>query len=160
MQALNNFWSTNYYEHPPLADAAVFEAETILGVKLPIELIELLRVQNGGYTQGFAYPMSRPTSWAADHIPLDHLAGIIVDPECSSPMNMVRTPEMSAEWGLPPRQVLLSGDGPYWITLDYRSGPVPSVAWIDVECSEDVQVAPSFSAFLDGLVSSCEYSKD
>lgn len=49
--------------------------------------------------------------------------------------------------GLPPKQVLLSGDGHYWITLGYRRGEVPSVAWIDVEFGEDIQVAPTFAEF-------------
>ena len=91
---------------------------------------------------------------------LEDLAGIIIDPDHPSPMNLVRTPEMTAEWGLPPKQVLLSGDGHYWITLDYRNGGEPSVAWIDVECGEDMQVAPSFSAFLSGLVPSGQYQSE
>lgn len=148
----SDFWSTNYYEHPPLTDVALARAERILGVRLPAELIMLLRVQNGGYTKGFSHPMAQPTTWAKDHVPLHDLSGIIVDPAHSSPMNMVRTAEMTLEWGLPPKQVLLSGDGHYWITLDYRSGPTPSVAWIDVECGEDIQVASSFGQFIAGLV--------
>lgn len=157
MPQLEAFWSTNYYEHPPLTPEAVVEAERILGVALPRELIELLAVQNGGYTLGFAHPMSQPTTWANDHVPLGDLSGIIVDPKHPSPMNLVRTVELTEEWGLPPKQVLLSGDGHYWITLDYRSGVEPSVAWIDVECDEDIQIAPSFSAFLQGLVPASTY---
>jgi hypothetical protein len=59
-----------------------------------------------------------------------------------------------------PKQVLLSGDGHYWITLDYRNGPHPSIAWIDVECGEDVQIAESFPAFLLGLVPTSPYGHD
>ena len=154
----SNFWGTNYYEHPVLTDDAVVAAQAMLGVRLPLELLALLRVQNGGYTQGFAHPMTRPTTWAKDHVPLEDLAGILA-PEHPSPMNLVRTLEMTIEWGLPPNQVLLSGDGHYWITLDYRNGPEPSVAWIDVECSEDFQIAPSFSAFLEGLVPASSFSE-
>lgn len=152
------FWSTNYYKHPPLTSNAIAEAEEVLGVRLPAELIALLRIQNGGYTQGFAHPMTEPTTWAIDHVPLDDLSGLIVESDHPSPMNMVHTPEITEEWGLPPNQVLLSGDGHYWITLDYRSGSEPSVAWIDVECGEDIQIAPSFTAFLDGLVPAAVYS--
>jgi hypothetical protein len=152
MDAAAEFWSTNYYGHPPLTDIALAKAEHILGVRLPAELVALLRVQNGGYTRGFIHPMKEPTTWAKDHVPLQDLAGVIVDPGHSSPMNLVRTDEMTREWGLPPRQVLLSGDGHYWITLDYRKGPNPSVAWIDVECGEDKQIAPSFKDFLANLL--------
>lgn len=151
MPAPDPFWSTNYYAHPPLTEDAVAEAHRILGLTLPPDLIKILTVQNGGYTQGFAHRMRQRTTWAEDHVPLDDLSGILPR-DTDSPMNLVRTPEMTAEWGLPPRQVLLSGDGHYWITLDYRSGLEPSVAWIDVECGEDMQIAPTFGAFLNGLV--------
>ncbi len=64
------FWDSNSYDHPPLTDEMVVEAQAALGVLLPRELVDLLRVQNGGYTKGFAFPMSQPTTWAKDHIPL------------------------------------------------------------------------------------------
>jgi hypothetical protein len=146
------FWGSNHYEHPPLSDEMIALAEERLGVRLPAELIELLLIQNGGYTKGFAYPMSQRTTWAADHVPLEELAGIVIDPNHRTAQNLMHTAYLTQEWGLPPRQVLLAGDGHYWITLDYRRGDIPSVAWIDVECDEDIQVAPSFATFLSGLV--------
>lgn len=158
MVAPSDFWSTNYYEHPPLTDIALARAERILGVRLPAELVSLLRLQNGGYTKGFIHPMTRPTTWAKDHVPLHDLAGIIIDPDHTSPMNLIRTEEMTQEWGLPRKQVLLSGDGHHWITLDYRNGSNPSVAWIDVDCGEDIQVASSFNEFFAGLLA--ETSQD
>jgi hypothetical protein len=154
----HDFWGTNYYQHPPLTAESVAEAERVLRVRLPIELVELLHIQNGGYTKGFVHPMSEPTTWSEDHVPLHDLAGIVLDPTNSSPMNLVRTEELTQEWGLPPRQVLLSGDGHYWITLDYRHGESPAVSWIDVECGEDKLIAPSFKAFLQGLLREAEQS--
>ena len=73
--------------------------------------------------------------------------------------NLLATDYMTSEWGLPPRQVLLSGRGHYWITLDYRDGATPSVAWLDVDCAEDLQISGSFRAFLDGLVPSATYNR-
>ncbi len=154
------FWSSNYYKHPALTDGMLAAAEAALGVRLPPPLVRLLRIQNGGYTRGFAHPMDQPTTWAADHIPLNDLAGIVTDPNHETAMNLLHTQYMTREWGLPPKQVLLSGDGHYWITLDYRKGAAPSVAWIDVECGEDLQIAPSFAAFLDGLLPSEEFDAD
>jgi hypothetical protein len=87
MTRAGEFWSFNYYEHPPLTDVALARAERILGVRLPMALVELLRVQNGGYTKGFVHPMKEPTTWSKDHVPLHDLAGVIVDPNHSSPMN-------------------------------------------------------------------------
>ena len=148
---LHHFWGSNYYSHPPLTTEMVRHAEQVLGVTLPAGLIKLLEVQNGGYTQGCAHPMSRHTTWAENHVPLEELAGIVIDPNHRTVQNLLLTECMTQEWGLPEKQVILSGDGHYWITLDYRAGPNPSVAWIDVECGEDMQIASSFDEFLSGL---------
>ena len=101
------------------------EGEKALGVKLPIELVQLLRIQNGGYTQGFAHPMTEETTWASDHVPLRDLAGIVTDKNIQTAQNLLDSGYLSGEWGLPPNQVLLSGDGHYWITLDYRNSTTP-----------------------------------
>ena len=55
---------------------------------------------------------------------------------------------------MPDGLVLLTGDGHWWIALDYReSGPQgpPSVAWYDNEVGEDIQLAPNFETFVTGL---------
>ena len=146
------FWDENYYKHPPLTDAMVAEAESILGVSLPEELISLLRVQNGGYTKGFAFPMTRKASHRGIDVLLEDLGGIVTDPNHQTAQNILQTAYMTKEWDLPPKQVLLSGDGHTWITLDYRVGPVPAVTWIDLESEQEVHVANTFKEFLDGLI--------
>lgn len=153
----DQFWHSNYYGHPPLTNVMLADAESLLGVRLPEEYVRLLRVQNGGYTHGFAFPMTQRTTWADDHVPLNDMSGIVTDPAIRTHQNILQSAYMTEEWGLPSRQVLLSGDGHWWIALDYRHGPAPTVAWIDVECGEDIQVAPSFGAFLAGLVFNSEF---
>ncbi len=149
---MDQFWRSNVYDHPPLTDEMIAIAEQTLGVKLPAAYIALLRLQNGGETHGFGFRMTKPTSWAENHVPLNDMTGIVIDPEICTAQNILDTANMTREWNLPPHQALLCGDGHWWMTLDYRQGPVPSVAWIDVECDQDLQVAPSFAAFLEGLV--------
>jgi len=149
---MDQFWRSNVYEHPPLTDEMVVIAEQALKIKLPEEYLALLRLQNGGETHGFGFPMSVQTSCAKDHVPFSDMTGIVIDPEICTAQNILDTENMTQEWDLPPRQALLCGDGHWWITLDYRQGDRPSVAWIDVECDQDTQVAPSFAAFLEGLV--------
>jgi hypothetical protein len=148
----SEFWGTDYYKNPKLTDAMVAEAQRILGVTLPEAFIALLRVQNGGYTRCFVFPTSRRTTWAEDHVPLDELYGIDPKDDLTRSHNILHTAYMTEEWGLPPKQVLLAGDGHWWITLDYRKGSIPSVAWIDVEVGQDVQLAPSFEEFMAGLL--------
>lgn len=158
--APGEFWGANYYGNPPLTDEAISIAERQLGVRLPKEFIELLREQNGGYTSGFAFPTNQCPSWASDHVSLDELAGIVVDPAHKGVHNILLTDYMTHEWGLPPRQVLLAGDGHWWITLDYRASSEPVVTWIDTEVDQDVVLAPSFAAFLDGLVPGSAFDDD
>jgi SMI1-KNR4 cell-wall len=94
---LRLFWGDNYYRHPPLTDAMIAQAEVILKVQLPVELVNLLRIQNGGYTRGFAHPMTRPTTWAEDDVPLDELAGIAMDTTKNMMQNLLATDYMSNE---------------------------------------------------------------
>ncbi len=153
-----DFWDDNHYDHPTLTNEMVVEAETLLNVKLPKLLIDLLKIQNGGYTKGFAYPMTVKTSWAENHVPLSELYGIVTDPTIDSGQNILDTAYMTSEWGLPDKQVLLTGDGHWWITLDYRNGEIPTIRWIDVECNQDIHIANSFDDFINGLVNEDVFS--
>lgn len=91
-------------------------------------------------------------------MPFDEMGGIVFG---DVPMHSIMaTDYMTEEWGLPPSQILLAGDGHTWISLDYRTGPVPKVTWIDVECEEELVLADSFSAFLAALVPSSHFNHD
>jgi hypothetical protein len=153
------FWDSNYYKHPPLTDEMISTAEIILKVKLPILFIDLLKVQNGGYTKGFAYPMTVKTTWADNHVPLSELFGIVTDNTIKTAQNILHSAYMTDEWGLPEKQVLLTGDGHWWITLDYRNGDNPTIRWIDVECGQDIHIAETFDDFINGLVSEDTYAE-
>lgn len=157
----NEFWGDNSYKNPPFTEALLTLAEQSLGVKLPEEYIDLLRIQNGGFTLDFGFPTTLAPYWSRDHAPLEELAGINPDLDNMTP-NILATEYMTEEWGLPPRQVLLAGDGRWWVTLDYRGGDTPTVAWIDVEMEQDVTIAGSFAEFFAGLrpVSEFESSED
>lgn len=159
---LSGFWDTSFGERcvqPPLTDEMLEHAERTLGVKLPLLLVELLRVQNGGIPADAysAFPTDlAPRSWAPDHVPLDHLVGI-PRPGTPTSMTLLDTAYLLREWSIPDGFVLLSGDGHYWIALDYRRcGPAgePSVWWVDTEFEfrESHELAPTFEAFVQGLV--------
>jgi hypothetical protein len=149
------FWTDGTYGvQAPLTDEAVREAEALLGVRLPETLLELLRVQNGGtvVNERSAFPTSEPTSWAPDHAPFDSLMGIGT---AERSMSLLDTPYLVQEWGLPSPVVLLTGDGHWWIALDYREcGPAgePSVVWLDADDESELPLAPDLRSFLAGLV--------
>jgi hypothetical protein len=145
------FWGDNIYNHPPLTDEMLSFAERSLEVELPKKYVELLRVQNGGCTRGWGYPMNAPPKDEFDYWELEKMSGIIVNPKQFT-LNILDTPDMTNEWGLPPRQVLLEGDGHTWISLDYRQGMAPKVIHIDAELGGETVIADSFDEFVDGLV--------
>ncbi|GAA1956877.1 SMI1/KNR4 family protein [Kitasatospora viridis] len=148
-------WDTtsDYGVQPPLTEEAITEAEEDLDVTLPAALLDLLRTRNGGPIAAArsAFPTSRPTSWAADHVPFDHLMGI---GDRNRVLSLLDSPYLTREWELPAELVLLSGDGHQWIALDYRAGgrhAEPSVTWFDAEFGRELALAPDFGSFLAGL---------
>lgn len=100
----------------------------------------------------------RTWSWrqntnSTDHIPFDELFGI-GPAEQFAALTLLQTPYLVREWDLPTPVVLLSGDGHTWVALDYRTRGrqrEPSVVWIDNERGHEVQLAPSFRAFVELL---------
>lgn len=150
----SGFWGPGGHGvQSPLTDEMVREAEDILGVTLPGELLELLRIQNGGVAAkgNCIFPTAVATSWAEGHIPFADLMGI---GRTDGSLSLLNTPYLVEEWDLPEPLVLLSGDGHYWIGLDYRKvGPAdePEVTWFDTDSAEHVVVAPTFRSFVEGL---------
>ncbi len=47
----SQFWGADSYHNPPLSKEVLIEAERILGVAFPVELIALWELQNGGYAR-------------------------------------------------------------------------------------------------------------
>ncbi|MET9675932.1 hypothetical protein ABZY68_22955 [Streptomyces sp. NPDC006482] len=69
-------------------------------------------------------------------------------------LSLLDTPYLVEEWGLPSPVVLLSGDGHYWVGLDYRAyGALrePSVTWFDTDSGAELPLAADFRAFVEGL---------
>lgn len=155
------FWDadSNYGVQKPLTDLAVREAERLLDVTLPASLLDLLRAQNGGQVTVTrnAFRTDRPTSWSANHVPFDHVMGI---GHRERTVSLLDSPYLIEEWGLPSPLVLLSGDGPCWIALDYRAcgrHGEPPVAWFDADSSVELALAPNFGFFVEGLSSASDF---
>lgn len=148
------FWADgDYGVQAALTSDSVADAERVLGVALPSELLELLRIRNGGPVADAwsTFPTSQPTSWSPDHVPLDSLFGIGRD---AGGLTLLDSPYLVEEWGLPSPVVLLSGSGPCWIALDYRTADVsgnPSVTWLDADFESELALAEDFRTFVEGL---------
>jgi len=156
------FWNPDiaYDVQAPLTGDMVARAQESLGVQLPDAYLALLRIQNGGYTTEAFQTHRAPerTSWAVDHVPFDSMFGIGGNDE-----GILQTPDLLREWGMPDGLVLLTGDGHWWIALDYRpTGPAgpPPVVWYDNEVGEDIQLAADFKSFVQGLRGQDEFEHD
>lgn len=138
--------ATEEYQLAPLTNKMVKEAEDKLQVKLTYSYISLLKKQNGGYINYDSFPTKVPTSWAEDHVHVDHLFGI------EENKGILQSAFLIEEWGLPKDIVLISGDGHSWIALDYRkTNEDPPIIYIDTESEQIIELADSFEAFLSGL---------
>ncbi|WP_439378277.1 SMI1/KNR4 family protein [Amycolatopsis lexingtonensis] len=148
------FWDRGPGE--PLSRREFTHAGRELGVRLPIELGELLGLRNGGSVAASfdAFPTSAPTSYSATHVPFDELLGV------GGRLSILDSPYLSAEWDLPRQVVVLSGDGHTWVALDYRRSSEPSVTWFDVELESELALAPTFRAFVEGLVPSASFPEE
>ena len=154
---ITDFWTKEHYINPPLTDEAVLNAEIFFNVKFPDLLIRLLKIQNGGYNKGFVFPMAVPTSYDENCVPFPDMNGIVLKPNNQTIHNFLVDLSFANELGLPKKQIPLSGDGHYFVTLDYREGDIPTIRWIDTEMKQDIHIANSFDEFFNGLVSEDDY---
>ncbi|UQI49695.1 SMI1/KNR4 family protein (plasmid) [Streptomyces sp. HU2014] len=157
------FWGDGPYGvQPPLTAAVVQDAERRLGVRLPVSLLEILRVQNGGLVAESwnACPTDVPTSWSENHVPFDGMMGI---GRHGGQLSLLDSPYLVEEWGLPSPLVLLSGDGHCWVALDYRScgeNGEPSVTWFDADDGTELPLAADFRTFVQRLTASTSLDAD
>jgi hypothetical protein len=134
-------------------------AERALGYRLPQSYIDLLRSRNGGSPRRTCFPTEVPTSWAKDHIAISGIKGIGGEWGIDSPTFGSRV--MIEQAGYPDIGVVVGecpSAGHDAVMLDYSScGPSgePRVIHVETECDEPeiTVLAPSFAAFLAGLVS-------
>ncbi len=149
--SVESFWQkdNDYGKLEPLTDEMVEIAEEELNIKLPNSYINILKQQNGGYIKYNAHPSDVPTSWADDHVNVDHLFGIGMGKD----KGILESEYLIQEWDLPKGVVLISGDGHSWIALDYRNSKTePPVIFIDVEQNQEIRLAKNFEKFINGLV--------
>jgi len=139
---LENIWQVPAYlpyVQPPLTKASVKAAETKIGHKLPIEFLNLLRKQNGGYIR-FSLPgtVHRTIAGIGPHFPS------LTDFDWNECRESVSFPLQ----GLVP----FDGDGHWHLCLDYRKATnSPKVSYVDIECNRQSTIANSFGDYLDKL---------
>lgn len=139
----NNIWleENDLYQLEPITDEMVKKAEKKFDIILPNKYIEILKQQNGGMIKSNLFPTEISTSWADDHINVDHILGI------GEETRSLESEYLIKEWGLPLNIVLNS-----WIALDYRKTKEdPPIIYIDVDEDQIINITPNFEVLLTCL---------
>lgn len=146
---MNDFWEkskSDYYELKKTNEEEILNAEKNLGITLPTTYKKLILQKNGGMINFNAFLTNRPTAWAEDHIQFNHLRGL------GKKSGILDSVYLIEEWELPNDQILISGDGHSWITMDYRERHEnPSIHYFDAELEQNFKLADSFDEFLSKL---------
>lgn len=160
-EVVDRFWA-EHESAPPLDDARLREAEEALGVRLPGRLVQLLRVQDGGpVAEPFRAfpPPSPPVPYAEEYVEVEELCGV----DAYVGRTLLDSPQLTRTWGMPPELVLLTGDGHWWVALDYRAcgaAGEPRVVFWETDWHTWRELAPTFEAFVEGLRPLSEFVDD
>lgn len=147
----DDFWDlTRPATFTSLTEQLIEKAENELNIKLPQQFIELLKVKNGGRLRRTILHSNNNSIWQDGWYEIDELYGIN-DGNVKAP-GILSTSYLTTEWDLPEKQVIITGGGNWWITLDYRKNQQePTVNWIEPEANRDEIIADSFKEFIDHL---------
>ncbi len=133
-----------------LTEELIEKAEDELGVKLPKRFIELLKIKNGGSLNRTILSSSNKSIWEDGFYEIAELFGI--NDGNSEKTSILSTSYLTSEWDLPEKQIIITGDGHWWITLDYRKIPdTPTVNWIEPDADRDEIIANNFEEFINNL---------
>jgi len=138
-----NIWRTPVYlpyRQPPLTDDILNDAQAQLGVRLPTELVALLREQNGGYLR---------VELDDEDVPHSLITGI--GPHYPSLLNVDWTEVQEYVDFQLDGLIPFDGDGHWHLCLDYRDSESPLVTFVDIECNEQKPIASSFGGYLSRL---------
>jgi hypothetical protein len=161
------FWDESDYAYrytgQSITKELIDEAEQILGYRLPLFYIELLKSKNGGMPKNNNFPTSEATSWSEDHIAISGILGI--NNQELSLLGGLGSRFMIEEWGYPDIGIIICDTpsaGHDAVMLDYRQcgkDGEPEVIHVDVEnpTPKITRLADNFESFIRGLVNEKKY---
>lgn len=121
------------------------KVEETLGVKLPDSYIELMKLHNGG---DLAYSILHSGRVPDGEVEIENIRGIDLEE------GIIESNYLVEEWEMEKGLIIISGDGNYWLALDYRNyaGNEPAVVYIEEDAeNKPKQVAKTFELFLKKL---------
>lgn len=142
MNALKTIWEKPIYLpylQPTLTEGIIRNAEQKIGYKLPTDLIDLLKTQNGGYIRKtLKESLNKQIYGIGPYFPS------LTDVDWTEYKDWV---SFKLEGLIP-----FDGDGHWYICLDYRNNnSSPEITYIDTEGDSQEKIADSFSDYLAQL---------
>ena len=127
----------------------IVAAQTKLGVKLPDDFLELMKISNGGYVHYHkrAFPVDFSIESGDVFIEVEELMGIHEE-------GILLSEYFIQEWNLPKNLVLFSGSGHAWIGFNYAGREIPNVVYVEPDDGDGNNfhvIAESFTEFLSRL---------
>ncbi|WP_233699014.1 SMI1/KNR4 family protein [Paenibacillus profundus] len=163
-----HFWDDSdyaleeYVDEPP-TDELIASIEEELGYKLPASYIAMMKIHNGGIPVNTCFPTDEATSWEVEYISITGIMGIGREKPYSLGGEFGSL-FMIEEWGYPDIGVVICdcpSAGHDVVMLDYRAcgrDGEPAVVHVDQEQDYAITfLAPSFAAFIQGLVNEEEF---
>ncbi|MFN4215178.1 SMI1/KNR4 family protein [Exiguobacterium sp.] len=129
---------------PELTEDVLKEVEARLGVKLPDDYLEVIRIQNGGWIEERDLPIV--LNGLDDIALVDSIAGVGLSD------GLIQSKALLTEWGVEDeRLIAFAGDGHFFLAFDYRESATPKIAYIDTDTEQIDVLFDSFRQFTEAL---------
>lgn len=132
-----------------MKDKQIIKAEKELGVTLPTDFINLMKISNGGYVNynKRAFPVDFRIESGDLFIEVEEIMGI--DEE-----GILLSGYLAAEWDLPKNIILFAGNGHAWIGFNYDGRDIPNVVYVEPDDGDGNNfhvIAETFTEFVSLL---------
>ena len=113
-------------EKEPVTQEEIVAAEATLGVKLPDDFLEFLKLSNGGYVHynKRAFPVDFSIESGDVFIEVEEIKGLDAE-------GILLSEYLIQEWDLPQNLLLLSGSGHAWIGFNYDERDIPNIVYVE-----------------------------
>lgn len=110
----------------PATDIEIASVEQTLGIKLPPDFIQLLKIANGGTVNVShqTFPVGFLIESGDDFIEIDEIMG-------ANEEGLMHSNFFIREWGLPENLVLFVGSGHAWVGFNYENRDIPNVIYVE-----------------------------
>lgn len=133
----------------PAQEKDIANAEKELGVSLPTDFIDLMKISNGGYLNSDkrAFLVDFSLESGDVFIEVEEIMGI--DQE-----GILLSEYLAEEWDLPKSIILFSGSGHAWVGFNYDGRDIPNIVYVEPDDGDGNNfhvIAKTFTEFVSKL---------